>query len=418
MTISLPTHDLKNRIIPQRARERDWHELKTPRLFNKWLGQNPEPSLQQWLELATDLQEGDPLMDALLDWISEKDSAVRKKQFHQALEHGIDSIEDAPATLRDFFHVIEQTPDWLDWQKIEEGILFTHRCGLAMNYILRDVALMGGYLLSGFNHSLILTGALNKSASQRMAETGKWWIDCTEVNGLQRFGPGFKTTIHVRMVHGLVRRHLVHHPEWHGEQNGLPISQTDMMATYLAFAPLALFAVRLMGIPVSSQESEAVMHLWKYIAWLMGVDSKWLVDDEKAGLVQLYQSVYTQSKPNESSRILGSALANEPFERQIAELANYPLLHKYALKLHYEIHLSISSLFLNLSQREQLGLPTNRLPWFPLLTAGPRFLNHHYHLRSAERKQKLAKQGREQQVALLNAMFGKREQRITQLAQA
>ncbi len=47
-------------------------------------------------------------------------------------------------------------------------------------YVLRDLALMGGYLLSGLNQALIMTGALNKDAAKRFAETSKWWMDCTE----------------------------------------------------------------------------------------------------------------------------------------------------------------------------------------------------------------------------------------------
>ncbi|MEZ4325872.1 MAG: hypothetical protein R3B40_11675 [Polyangiales bacterium] len=52
------------------------------------------------------------------------------------------------------------------------------------------------------------TGALNKGASQRTGETLKWWMDCTERGGLERFGAGTLTTLHVRWVHAAVRRHL------------------------------------------------------------------------------------------------------------------------------------------------------------------------------------------------------------------
>jgi hypothetical protein len=79
---------------------------------------------------------------------------------------------------------------------------------------------MGGYMLSGFNKTLVLTGALNKGASARIAETGKWWIDCTETDGMRRGGPGYKSTLHVRLVHALVRRNLQKRPDWDSQRMG------------------------------------------------------------------------------------------------------------------------------------------------------------------------------------------------------
>jgi len=154
---------------------------------------------------------------------------------------------------------------------------------------------MGGYLLSGFNKALILTGALNKGAAQRIAETGKWWIDCTEHGGMEKHAAGYRSTLHVRMVHAMVRRHLPKNPEWKNEEYGLPVNQIDMVATYLAFGPVMLVGMRALGIPVLPRDSRAVMHLWKYAGWLMGVEDKWLVDDEREGLALLYKTYMTQS---------------------------------------------------------------------------------------------------------------------------
>ncbi len=99
---------------------------------------------------------------------------------------------------------------------------------------------MGGYLLLGFTHALIMTGALNQDASKRFAETAKWGMDCTEYGGLERFGAGFKSTLHVRFIHGLVRRSLAANPKWDVGQWGTSISQIDMAATYIATVAVAV----------------------------------------------------------------------------------------------------------------------------------------------------------------------------------
>ncbi|HEX6592842.1 MAG TPA: oxygenase MpaB family protein, partial [Moraxellaceae bacterium] len=332
--------------------------------------------------------------------------------FNQALENGIESVPDAPEALKKFFAEVDRVPDWVDWELMEEGVRFTHRIGLAGAYILRDLALMGGYLLSGFNRALVLTGALNKGASQRIAETGKWWMDCTDTEGMRRFGPGFRSTIHVRMVHAMVRRHLPNNPEWSNEEYGLPVNQIDMVATYLAFGPIMLLGVRALGIPVTARDSRAVMHLWKYVAWLMGVEEKWLVDDERSGLVQLYHTFVTQSPPDWTSVELGSALAREPLERHLAWLKDFPVLHDLRLKLQYHLHLSTSSLFLNKKQRRQLGLPQNIYPWFPLLTAGPRFVWYTSQSLLPRRRRRLEKLGRRLQLDAMGSMFGEKEHSI------
>jgi hypothetical protein len=351
-------------------------------------------------------------MDALLDWMYEIGPREGRKLYEQALEGGIDSIADAPKPLRDFFRMIERTPSWVDHALIEDGVSFIHRTGLVGPYVLRDFALMGGYLLSGFNHALVMTGALNKGAAQRIAETGKWWVDCTEHDGLSRFGVGFKTTLRVRMVHGMVRRHLPTRPEWDNSEWGIPVNQTDMLATYLAFGPIMLVGMRAMGIPVTLHESKAVMHLWKYAAWLMGVEDKWLVDGERDGLVRLYQTFLTQSRADWTSAELGRALSEEPLQRQFPWGKYLPPLQEVRRKMFYHQHLSNSSLFLNRKQMRKLGLPDNVLPWFPLLTMAPRFASYSLQRFNPLLKKRLEREGRKVQLAALQSMWGDKQQDI------
>lgn len=393
--------------IPRRALHYANRPMRVPVWMRLALGRDPAPSPEEWSAMTAALMEGDPAMDALVDWMFAFGPREARQLFNQALEKGIASVPDAPAPLRDFFAVIDAVPDWVDWQLLDDGVRFSHRMGLAGPYILRDLALMGGYLLSGFNRALVLTGALNKGAAQRIAETGKWWMDCTETDGMRRFGPGFRSSVEVRLIHAMVRRHLPAKPEWDVAEYGLPVNQIDMVATYLAFGPIMLLGVRAMGIPVTRHDSRAVMHLWKYVAWLLGVEEKWLVDDEREGLVRLYHTFVTQSPPDWTSRELGRALAQEPLERVIPWLKDYPMLHEWRRKLQYHMHLSTTSLFLNKYRRRQLGLPEDIYPWFPLLTAGPRFLWYSSQSLFPTSRRRLEKLGRRLQVSLVGLMYGK-----------
>ena len=46
---------------------------------------------------------------------------VTMAQFHRALEHGIDSVPDAPVALRRFFAVVDEVPEWVDFDLLEHG---------------------------------------------------------------------------------------------------------------------------------------------------------------------------------------------------------------------------------------------------------------------------------------------------------
>lgn len=392
--------------IPTRARPFDKARVKTPAWQRYLIGRDLSPSQAEYDAVVSALWEGDAAMDTLVEWMYAFGPVKARALLSQAIDNGIATVPDAPAPLWDFFNTLETPPAWLDRSLLEDAVRFIHGTGLAAPYVLRDLALMGGYLLSGFNHVLVMTGALNKDASLRIAETGKWWIDCTESGGLERFGAGFKSTLHVRLVHAMVRRNLSSRQEWDAEQWGVPVNQIDMVATYLGFCVVMLGGLRQLGVPVTPHESRAVMHLWAYAGWLMGVDEKWLVFNERDGIVLLSHTFMTQSRPDWTSRELAGALAQEPLHRQ------YPHLRSLRQKLAYHQHLSVSRYFLGKQKMAQLGLPSNVTPWFPLLTALPRLA--HY---SAQRwlpilRERQQEKGRTDQLQALAAMFGEQHQQV------
>lgn len=392
--------------IPKRARPFEKTQAKTPLWLRTIVGRDMAPTIDEYHNLTGALQLGDKDMDSVIEWMYDYGPGRARPLFKQALNGGIDSLESPPQPLVDFFKTIEREPSWLDRQLIEEGVHFIHGIGLNGLYVLRDLALMGGYLLSGFNQSLVMTGALNKGTAQRVAETGKWWMDCTEFGGLDRFGEGFKTTVQVRMVHGLVRRNLAAREEWDSKTWGLPLNQIDMVATYLGFSVVMLGGLRKLGVPITPRESKAVMHLWSYACWLMGVEERWITLKETEAMVLLNHTFMTQSKPDWTSRELGEALSQEPLERQFSNL------QKIRRQLAYQQHLSVSQYFLGTEKMKQLGLPDDISSWYPLLTIGPRFAHYasQHFVPSLRRRQEI--KGRAAQKQALAEMFGDAEQDV------
>lgn len=378
---------------------------KIPALQRLLLGKKMRPTPQQYEEMKAALWHGDVAMDAVVEWLFAGSPKQAKAQFEQALEHGIASVQDAPEALREFFRQIDPDPVWLDRNLVEEGALFMRQAGTPALEIMRDLALMPGYLFSSFNHVLVLTGALSKGAGQRVAETAQWWLDCTEAGGMARDGKGFKSTLRVRLIHALVRRHIPSKPEWDSQQWGRPVNQIDLAATNLSFGPVFLLAALLCGIVTTPREAQAVLHFWKYVGWLMGVEEPWLVDEMVDGIQLLRRLLSTQSPADWTSQALGQALAKEPFARLYPWKKDHPVLHQWYLRLQYHQHLSLSRLILSATQMRKLGLSGNVLPWYPLLMAPLRFVYYSQRHLSASASQRLEREGRVLQRQMVRAVF-------------
>lgn len=346
-----------------------------------------------WDEMVQGLWEGDEPMDKVVEWMFSYGAKQGKQLFDKALEEGIDRIPDAPSELVEFFGLIDQRPAWVDMATIEDGARAVSASGAILHYVARDVSLMGGYLLSGLNEPLVMTGALTKGTGRRFAETQSWAVDIYETNGMERFGVGFKSTIRVRMIHALVRRNLLKKPEWDYERLGVPISQTDMLATVLS-GVLLPFSARFMGVPLSKHEVEAIAHHSCYTAWLIGVKEPWMFKSSAEGFRYLLHAASTQPRGEETSRIMAQSLAAEPLTRK------YDHFQTLRRRIEHSKHLSISSLMLSRRTLNKLGVPAV-LPWYPVLTFAPRLIWQTAHRVMPNGYGRLAEQGRKTQLNML-----------------
>ena len=330
--------------------------------FSAALLRNGEPTPSEWDRLGRALLRGDAQMDALVAWMASEGIGKGRALFEQALEHGISSVPNAPAPLKEFFALYDTPPEWLDMALLERGAEVGRMQGNMGTYILRDGALMGGYQAPGFNKVLVMTGALNKGPAKRLAETSEWWLACTEANALSRFGEGFKITMRVRLIHGLVRRHVATTADWDVAEDGIPLNQLDMAATQLAFGPAFLIGARAMGMIFTRADGGAIMHLIRYAGYLMGIEEDLLPETEKEGSRMLYQMLLSVvGEPDKDGRTLATALADEPLGRQSR------LFQWLRRRIERERNLSVNVFFLGLPGMRNLGLPRRYVPWFPLM---------------------------------------------------
>jgi len=349
----------QRRSIPGRHPDQPGDVPALVRTFALLLGIG-NPNAEQWERLGQRLTVGDEPADRLVDWMVTTGTQQARTLFDLALAEGITNVPDAPEPLREFFTQIEDTPDWVDQDKLRVGARTLRRAGADGMYIARDVSLLGGYQFSGFNKTLLRTGALEKGSNKRFAETMQWALDVIADDGLELLGVGYRSTVRVRLIHGFVRRHVAAMPDWRADEWGVPVNQTDMAATLIGALIAPPAAAIGMGFVFSPAELDGLAHLTRYVGWLIGVQDEWLPRSFRDGIRILYHTLTALAEPDESTKQLAMPMAEDPLAW------NYRVLPGLRRRIAQVQHLSVTSAFLGPRAMRNLGL-TYVLPWYPVL---------------------------------------------------
>lgn len=308
-------------------------------------------------ELKAGLNCRDELGDTFVRAVREEHD-VTMPQFRAALADGVDTIADSPAVLKELFARLEQRPDWVEDRLLEQGAAAARRVGPDGFDILAFGSLLGGYRSGAALQPLVRTGRIGTETLKRVGETGQWWLAVTSPGGMQRGGEGWKLSVHVRVMHAFVNYQLEREDDWDWAFRGVPINQYDRAGTIGSFSTSYVLQARTLGIRIPRDDAAAMMHLWSYVGWLMGVDEQWLPRTERTGRRVLGNLIAGLSGPEESSRELGAGL--------IGMHDHAPGVSRFRRRYERERSLSIAT-FLNLGYgMRDVGQPM-RPPWYPML---------------------------------------------------
>ncbi|MVU75713.1 DUF2236 domain-containing protein [Nocardia sp. ET3-3] len=271
------------------------------------------PTAEQQAAYRKFTKMGDPLADAVVTMFGRLPVGQGRAMFETALENGIDAVPDAPAELKAFFAQIDSVPFWLDQDKLDRAARVSGRVGpWATNLALSMFSLNGGYLASRAGKVLVGTGGLSAElmAPRRVVETATWWIDVTAQGGLERFAPGFKNTVRVRLMHAQVRAGMNRRPDWDYENWDHPINQSLTAGTLMLFSLATIAGCNAVGLTFSKKEKAAVYHLWRYVGHVIGLDPEILPADETDTWRLLWLQADYEFLPDEDSRALSKALVS------------------------------------------------------------------------------------------------------------
>ncbi|WP_201540131.1 oxygenase MpaB family protein [Psychrobacter sp. 1044] len=299
-------------------------------------------------EIVTGYDIGDSLADTLA-----ADGIRFAKPLQQFIISDNSNNFDADLANNPAFNVLTEQfsrhPDWFDPKLAQIGAVAYRRYPLMLIWLLRNVALMAGYSIPALSLPLIQTGALMHDALPRLMRTYAYILAVSEHPLLHKSNTsarnnrqpieqvlaigseGWRQSIKVRQIHTLVRQNLLkgkgnaakgvipnadqhHNPDgsWNTAYWGLPINQTDMIATHLQFSLLIMRGLRLLGARISTEEAEGILHLWNLASYWMGVDLDRLPKDETACWEWLYTYLSIQQLDFKMGQPLAKALHDLP----------------------------------------------------------------------------------------------------------
>lgn len=322
---------------------------------------------------------GDPLADAFVADFPKVGHGRAMRMLRQACREGVDAVADAPDSLRALFASLDETPEWLDAERIYRDSRYTSRYSRASGIVLGAASLVSGYANSAASRPLELTGRYVENAGARTIEVGSWLLAVNQPGGLDRDSRGFELTVRVRIIHALVRADLARRPDWDGAAWGVPICQAYLAYTLVEFTLIPLRAMRRIGAPYLPHEEDAAYARWRYLGHLLGIDEALLPRD--AAEQERLEEIYLLTRPvvDDYCRSLVASINREFLVPEIEGVLPRPLAKQAPKVVH-----ALERLFLGDEIADDLAIPQTRLSGViartgPLLSA----INHRRDLRAS-----------------------------------
>ena len=189
-----------------------------------------------------------------------------------ACERGVDSVDNAPRELVALISAMENTPTWVDMELVEQGAR-TERISMAT---ATPLAIRGAFLATFLNKyaalPMTMTGTLSdEAAAKRVFETASFFTATTMPGALQRSGKGFEAAAKVRLMHSMVRYHILNSGQWDVATYGIPIPQADQMPAGLIGVFLMSAQLLRKGQTDFTPEQRASVELSRYRCFLLGL---------------------------------------------------------------------------------------------------------------------------------------------------
>lgn len=266
--------------------------------------------------MAAGLMRGDRLADAVVAEFFDRSAGPGGLTWDQTIG-ALDTpaeVDGLPPALTAFLDAVTTAPPWYDPALARAGAAAWWRFGSLQSSTLYQ-SLIYGYQARGFTRPLVETGRLTTGTWDRVYATARWVALATAPDMMEVGAPGWVETLRIRLVHSMVRHHLVERQGWDVAAWGVPINQTYSQFTITSgFLALPLRIAKDLGLRYSPAELEAITHLWRRIGAVMGVEEQLLpVNFDDAGVIYRIALDF-QMEPDAQARVLVKALLDDGYQ--------------------------------------------------------------------------------------------------------
>jgi hypothetical protein len=262
---------------------------------------------------------GDRVADAYAALIPEYGFRPLVEMLDRACEEGIEAVDGAPPELVAFVESMEATPDWVDLALVAEGAR-AERIPMAT---ATPFAIRGAFLATFLNRyaalPMTMTGTLSdEAAAKRVFETASFFTATTLPGALERHGKGFQAAAKVRLMHSMVRFHLLTSGRWDVSTYGIPIPQVDQMPAGTIGVFLLSAQLLAKGRTEFTAEEQAGVELARYRCFLLGLPQD-LLGETPQEIVDLLVARHVTLREGYDDEVCGAlvrgTMAAELFDR-------------------------------------------------------------------------------------------------------
>ena len=289
-------------------------------------------SVDQYIEF---LHVGDPLADTFVRAVEERKLGDAFALVTRAVNSGIDSAGNVPPELVALFEQLDHVPSWVDWERMKIGSGKVMRNALLPAMSLAVYVLPHAYLATG-NKPLAFSNTLVANTARRYAITTRFVTEAFMPGGMYRHAEGFKFAVITRILHARIRQRILASGKW-DPALGVPLNQAHMAMGTVIFSSFLIEGMRRLGVRLTTEETGSILLIWRYIGYLLGVDSEILCTSgaEEQRLVDVAFNVEFDPD-NDSVRLCRSLFEAAPgfLKIESAPVARLFVRLLYALSRH------------------------------------------------------------------------------------
>jgi hypothetical protein len=219
--------------------------------------------------------QSDELMDGVVRMFERVGHVAGRARFTQALEQGIESLEDPEPELVALFAQLDAVPEWFDRESAERGRSLWCNATDSSHTVARTFALWATSMEDRTSAATGQTRMFERKPIQRGIETANFFASTGLADTFERFSEGFAAAARVRLIHAQANRGLSKvWGEEHFNTFGPPISSGFLVGGEGWFCLLPVAVDEMLGRTYTEADWDDLAMFWAFVLYVMGAEDR------------------------------------------------------------------------------------------------------------------------------------------------